>query len=147
MLQEIKRDVMRSGERRRQTVSVRMQGIQRYFDLLVEPNLSPGGNIDGVRCASMDITERKAAELAVIDRETRMATLADAMPQLVWIGGSDGELEYVNQRLCEYVGVYGTEAKSHDVWRKTIHPDDREQSMAVWSQAISNGEAYTLEQR
>ena len=147
VLQEIKRDVMRSGERRRQTVSVRMHGIQRYFDLLVEPNPGPDGNIDGVRCASMDITERKAAELAVIDRETRMATLADAMPQLVWIGGSDGELEYVNQRLCEYVGVYGTEAKSHDVWRKTIHPDDREQSMAVWSQAISKGEAYTLEQR
>jgi two-component system CheB/CheR fusion protein len=121
--------------------------MQRYFDLLVEPNLGPDGSIDGVRCASMDITERKSAELAVLDREARLATLADAMPQLVWIGRSDGELEYVNQRLCEYVGFFGDATKSHDVWRQAIHPEDREQNMAVWFQAISKGEAYTLEQR
>jgi PAS domain S-box-containing protein len=147
VLVEIKRDVMRSGERRRQTVSVGTQGIRRYFDLLVEPNRGPDGSIDGVRCASMDITERKAAELAVLDREAQLATLADAMPQLVWIGRSDGELEYVNQRLCEYIGLSGGAAKSHEVWRQAIHPEDSERSMAVWSQAISRAEAYTLEQR
>jgi PAS domain S-box-containing protein len=147
VLVEIKREVMRSGERRRQTVSVRTQGIQRYFDLLVEPNLGPDGSIDGVLCASMDITERKDAELAVLDREARLATLADAMPQLVWIGRSDGELEYLPQRACDYVGSSDASAKNHETWRRSIHPEDREQSMAVWSQAISNSEAYTLEQR
>ena len=147
VLVEIKRAVMRSGEGRRQTVSVRTQGMQRYFDLLVEPNFGPDGSIDGVRCASLDVTERKTAELAVLDREARLATLADAMPQLVWIGRSDGELEYVNQRLCEYVGLSSDAAKRHDVWRQTIHPEDRDKNMAVWSQAISMGEAYTLEQR
>ncbi len=147
VLVEIKRAVMRSGKRDRQTVSVSTHGIRRYFDLLVEPNIDQDGIIDGVRCASMDITERKAAELAVLDREARLATLADAMPQLVWIGRPDGELEYVNQRVCEYIGLSGAAATSHEVWRQIIHPEDREQSMAVWSQAICKSEAYTLEQR
>jgi len=147
VLVEIKRAVMQSGEGHRQTVSVRVQGIQRHFDLLVEPSLGPDGTVDGVRCASVDITERKAAELAVIDREERLATLADAMPQLVWIGRSDGELDYVNQRVCEYIGVFGPAARSHEAWTQVIHPEDKESSMAVWAQAISRGEAYTLEQR
>jgi len=143
----IKRAVMRSGKPCRQTVSVRLQGIQKYFDLLVEPNLRLDGSVDGVRCASMDITERKTAELAVIDREERLATLANAMPQLVWIGRSSGELEYVNQRVCEYIGFSGPAAKSHEVWTQVIHPDDKEPSMAIWSQAVLKAEAYTLEQR
>jgi PAS domain S-box-containing protein len=147
VLVEIKRAVMRSGERRRQTVALGTQDVRRYIDLLVEPNRGPAGVIDGVRCALMDITERKAAELAVLDSEARLATLADAMPQLVWIGRSNGELEYVNQRLCEYVGLSAAAARSHDVWQQIIHPEDRDQSMAVWTQAIANTEAYTLEQR
>jgi PAS domain S-box-containing protein len=147
VLVDIKRAVMRSGEGHRQTVSVRVQGMQRHFDLLVEPSFGHDGTIDGVRCASVDITERKAAELAVIDREERLATLADAMPQLVWIGRSDGELDYVNHRVCEYIGVFGPAARSHEVWTQVIHPEDKESSMAVWDQAISRGEAYTLEQR
>jgi PAS domain S-box-containing protein len=147
VLVEIKRAVMQSGERRRQTVSVGIQGVQRYFDLLVEPHLGSDGGIDGVRCASMDITERVGAESAVLDREARLATLADAMPQLVWIGRSNGELEYVNHRVCEYIGLFGPAAKSHDVWTQIIHPEDQGPSMAVWSHAVAQGEAYTLEQR
>jgi len=147
VLVKIKRDVMRSGERRRETVAVRILGVQRYYDLLVEPNLGPDGRIDGVRCASMDITERKTAELAVIDSEKRLAMLADAMPQLVWICNSDGGLEYVNQRVCEYIGIFGSAAKGQDVWTKVIHPEDWGPAKAVWSSAVSRGEGYTLEQR
>jgi len=143
----IKREVMRTGERTRQTVSVRLEGVPRHFDLLVEPNLGSDGRIDGVRSASLEITERKAAELAVLDREARLATLADAMPQLVWIARSDGALEYVNQRLCEYVGLSEAAVRDHDAWRQIIHPEDRDAATAIWARAMSAGEAYTLEQR
>ncbi len=147
VLISIKREVMRTGESRRQPVSVRMEGNVRHFDLLVEANLGLDGSIEGVRSASLEITERKAAELAVLDREARLATLADAMPQLVWIGRSDGSIEYVNQRLCEYVGLSDAQTRAQEVWRQIIHPDDWDQGMAIWMQAISAGDAYTLEQR
>ncbi len=147
VLIEIKHEVMRTGERRRQPVSVRMEGVVRHFDLLVEANVGPDGRIEGVRSASLEITERKAAELAVLDREARLATLADAMPQLVWIGRSDGAIEYVNQRLCEYVGLSDTQTRAQAAWRQIIHPDDWDQGIAIWAQATSAGEAYTLEQR
>ncbi len=147
VLVDIKRDVMRSGERRRQTVLVRTRGIRRHFDLLVEPNFGPDGTIDGVRCASMDITERKVAELAVLDREAQLAILADAMPQLVWIARSDGDLEYLNQRAYEYVGMSDAPTNRHETWKQSIHPEDREQAIGLWSRAMLTGEAYTLEQR
>jgi PAS domain S-box-containing protein len=144
----IKRDVMRSGHRRREVVRVHTQGVERHFDLLVEPNLGPDGRIDGVRCASFDITERKSAELAVLDREARLAALANAMPQLVWIGRPDGTLEYVNRRLCEYTGLSEAMAMERDTWmREIIHPEDLDESMAEWSLHASKREAYTLEQR
>jgi len=147
VLTGIKREVMRTGERRRQPVSLRMEGVVRHFDLLVEPNLGHDGRIEGVRSASLEITERKAAELAVLDREARLATLADAMPQLVWIGRSDGTVEYVNRRLCEYVGLSDAQLRAREVWRQIIHPDDWDRGMTIWAQAMSAGEVYTLEQR
>jgi PAS domain S-box-containing protein len=95
----------------------------------------------------VDITARKAAELAVIEREERLATLANAMPQLVWIGRPDGSLEYVNRRLCEYTGLSDADAKAHGSWAHVIHPEDEHQSMAAWSRGTAKGEPYALEHR
>ncbi len=157
----LKRDVMRSCRKRRQAVSITAQGVRRHFDLLVEPLLNGRGGIDGVRCAAVDITDlkeielalrasqerSKAAESAVVEREERLATLANAMPQLVWIGRSDGTLEYVNRRLCDYTGRAEAAVKDPETWAQIIHPQDYVQSMAAWRQAMLAGQPYTLEQR
>jgi two-component system CheB/CheR fusion protein len=154
VLVALKRDAMRSRERRRKTVSVRVRGVQRHFDLLVEPIQDREGEVEGVRCAGFDITEMKKTEIALRESEERirraeerLATLANAMPQLVWIGRTDGTMEYVNRRLCEYTGISEAAAKIPDTWSHVIHPEDREQSMAVWSEATAKGEPYTLEHR
>jgi len=161
VLVALKREVIRSRERRRQSVSVTPEGIRRHFDLLVEPIIGADGAVEGVRCASFDITELKATEIALreseerlrlataatIEREERLATLANAMPQLVWIGRPDGTLEYVNRRLCEYIGFPEAVAKSADIWQQVIHRDDWEPLGELWSAGIASGKPYTLEQR
>jgi PAS domain S-box-containing protein len=150
----LKRDAIRSRERRRKTVSIRVRGVERHFDLLVEPMLDGAGAVEGVRCAAFDITEMKKTEIALRESEERMrraeerlATLANAMPQLVWIGRTDGTMEYVNRRLCEYTGISEAAAKLPDTWANVIHPQDRDQSMATWSEATAKGEPYSLEHR
>src|SRR5690606_11921878 len=39
-----------------------------------------------------------------LKRESRMRTLVEAMPQLAWLSGADGILEYVNSRTLNYIG-------------------------------------------
>jgi PAS domain-containing protein len=119
----MKREVLASRESRRHTVTVHAQGSPRYFDLLVEPIVDTGV-IKGVKCAAFDITDRKNAELAIVEREARLATLADAMPQLVWIARGDGTLEYVNSRLCEYTGLSEDAVMRPETWRQIVHPQD-----------------------
>jgi PAS domain S-box-containing protein len=80
VITRIKRDVMRTGQSRRQQVRVRQHGLDRYYELSVECLRMPTGEIDGVTCAAIDITAAKLAEeaLKATDREKDrfLATLA-----------------------------------------------------------------------
>ena len=60
----IKRAVIESGVGQRHEVPVLHAGVERWFDLVVQPKLDAAGAVIGVTCAAVDITERKHGELA-----------------------------------------------------------------------------------
>jgi PAS domain S-box-containing protein len=62
MLMSIKREVIRSGVGHRQEIELRSQGRDICYDLQVDPLRGQAGNILGVACAAIDITERKRIE-------------------------------------------------------------------------------------
>lgn len=62
VMEAIKRDVLDTGVGRREEVLARLKGMDRYYDLLVDPLLDESGQVTGVTCAAIDITERKQAE-------------------------------------------------------------------------------------
>jgi PAS domain S-box-containing protein len=126
---------------------IRRSGDTVWVGLTVSLMRDQVGAPDYCISVMVDITARKAAELAVIEREERLATLANAMPQLVWIARPDGSLEYVNRRLCEYTGLSEADAKIQGSWADVIHPEDEDQSMASWSRGTARGEPYALEHR
>jgi PAS domain S-box-containing protein len=55
----IKREVIRTGIAKRGEFLIHEEGVDRYYDLLVDPLHDGAGHIKGVRCAAIDITERK----------------------------------------------------------------------------------------
>ena len=65
----IKADVIKTGMRRREEVELFWRGKERRYDLLVDPLRDIEGNIVGVTCAAIDITERKQAQEALIRSE------------------------------------------------------------------------------
>src|SRR4051812_26390052 len=71
-------------------------------------------------------------------------TLAELIPQLVWVSTPEGKTEYANQRWREYLGE-GTSAA--EGWRATVHPDDRDESLTRWSSALQSGKQYEAEFR
>jgi PAS domain S-box-containing protein len=58
----IKAEVIRTGKSRRQEVVVHWDGVDCCYDLLVDPLVDERGQVAGVTCAAIDITERKQAE-------------------------------------------------------------------------------------
>src|SRR5262249_35435901 len=93
-----------------------------------------------------DITERKLAEEALRESESRLRQLADAMPQIVYTCGPDGLVDYGNQQWVEYVGV-PVEQSLGSRWIEAIPPDDRESARRRMREAGETGQPFETEHR
>ncbi len=58
-LAEIKRPVLESGASVRREVAIREAGETRYYDMTIEPRRDAEGEIIGIMCAAVDITESR----------------------------------------------------------------------------------------
>jgi PAS domain S-box-containing protein len=72
--------------------------------------------------------------------------LADALPQLVWSAGPDGQTDYFNQRWYEYTGIVIGQTQGLD-WGDVIHPEDVPQAQSGWEQAVVASAPYEVEYR
>jgi PAS domain S-box-containing protein len=70
----------------------------------------------------------------------------DALPQLVWVAGPDGTLEYLNRRCAEYSGLAIDDLLGWD-WSWVVHPSDLPETLRIWNGAIQTGIPHELEQR
>ncbi len=93
-----------------------------------------------------DLTEHKRLEATLVEREARYRLMAESSPQIVWVAGPDGAIEYLSAEWSRYAGcVEGAELGT--CWRARIHPDDVERRAAAWAEAVENVEPYELEYR
>jgi PAS domain S-box-containing protein len=70
----------------------------------------------------------------------------DALPQLVWVAGPDGTLEYLNRRCAEYSGLAIDDLLGWD-WSWIVHPSDLPETLRLWNLAIRTGTPHSAEQR
>ena len=112
----------------------------------VVANLYPENGHSVIQCNIRDITRRKQAEVALGRSEARFRQLADAIPQLVWTALPNGETDYLNKRWFEYTGV-ADDAQFKAGWLDATHPDDGEQTLAYWRQAVDSKTDFGVEHR
>jgi PAS domain S-box-containing protein len=93
-----------------------------------------------------DIDDRKRAEDALRAREREYRAIIDSMPGLVAVWSSNGETEFVNERV---VGYFGTSLEELQGWQQSdaIHPDDLPRVTSAWKHAIATGEPFESEYR
>ena len=78
----------------------------------------------------MSVEGNKSVE-ALTGREQELRLLVETIPALVWRAGSEGNIEYVNKRLLEYLGKPLGEIIGWG-WMESVHPDDVAFKARTW---------------
>ncbi|MBT1706410.1 PAS domain-containing protein [Chryseosolibacter indicus] len=86
---------------------------------------------------SIDITDQKTVE-------ERFRSLAETLPQLVWMTDAAGNFVYASRKWEEYSLV---NPKSQGAWEKLVHPDDNVAVIRAWKVCLANGNSFEVEAR
>lgn len=116
-------------------------------DVLINSSVNfRDGQFINSRCLTRDVTEEKRAQREVRLSEHRFRTLVTLLPALIVVTNAAGEIDDISDSYMEYTGLSLAEAKD---WRlhQVIHPDDLEESTALWTQALTSGEPMQNEMR
>ena len=68
--------------------------------------------------------------------EAEFRTLAEAMPQIVWVTRGDGSVLYVSRVWTDYTGITLDRAVK-DGWHPSFHPDDSPGARTAWKAAMA----------
>jgi PAS domain S-box-containing protein len=117
---------------------------ERFWVTYWHPLRSPSGEIVAVNVAAEEITERKRAEAALQASERQFHTLADSIPQLVWMANAVGKIYWFNNHWHEYTGTSAGETSSHD-WQAILAPASLDEVRQRWAQTLEAGTALEME--
>ena len=103
--------------------------------------------LSGVSESSRSHYSCRLREIVVIEQKHSEAELiVDAIPQLIVVIGTDGNLQYANQAVLEYTGLTREEVGS-ERFREIFHPEDTERLREEREAAISRRVPFAYERR
>jgi PAS domain S-box-containing protein len=113
------------GLRHHHTKGRRMVGSSRFFGVVG------------------DITNRKRAEEAISRREEEFRSLADAMPQLVWMADPDGYVHWFNQRWYDFTGTTPDQNCGWG-WSAVHDPQTVNEVLKNWKASLASGDPFEM---
>ncbi|MEP7264494.1 MAG: PAS domain S-box protein [Bacteroidota bacterium] len=120
---------------------------QVYINFVYEPYREADGVISGILAVAIDVTTQLTASMKIEEREQKFRLLADSMPQLIWTGGADGNLNYFNQSVYNFSGLSEEEVTREGGWLEIVHPDEREENIKQWLHSVHTGTDFKFEHR
>ena len=93
------------------------------------PQIAPDGSVAGLILVIQDITEQRAAEIALRESEARFRRIADSAPTPVWVTRLDRTRDFVNDAYMEFLGLDREAARKVRLAR-IIHPEDHDRIVA-----------------
>jgi len=123
--------------------SVQKQPV--YYNLAIQPvSMSAHQHAVLLQMVNVDNTVKARKELEANEKQLR--TLANAVPQLVWIAEPSGNVIYYNDRVAEFAGAEKL-ADGKWKWQGMVHEEDQPGTFEAWAQAVATGTIYTKEHR
>jgi PAS domain S-box-containing protein len=115
----------------------------KRIDVLVHINFPRGEEYNSVLVSLVDISERRRSEAAIRASEAQFRTLAETLPQFVWMTDANGNQLYASSRWRDYSG----HEPGPDTWQKIVHPDDYLNMTRAWEESRRLGKYYRAELR
>lgn len=119
-----------------------------WFEVKGEVNKNADGVPTRFIGTCIDINDRKLTEQKLKVSEARFRKFAEAMPQMVFVADSDGNMTYFNRRHYNYFGVDQLEDEGWAWKEQNIHhPDDFSRTIEAWTEALKTKKPYQIEYR
>ncbi|WP_414570261.1 PAS domain S-box protein [Nostoc sp. CCY 9925] len=122
---------------------IHMEEYYAPFGRWIEYYMYPSA--EGISILFQDVTRRKLAEIALEESERRYRSLVIATSQAVWTSDSNG----MPKEFSSWIALTGqTDAQVKGWgWLNAIHPEDRELTQLLWTEAIKTKNLYFSEYR
>ena len=146
---ELYAPIKAGGVGRAETVLATANGSRIHCQLQASP-LHHSDLSRGVIVAAMDINDLKQTEEALRQSEAKYRTLLEQIPAVTYTAALDEESStlYVSPQIEALIGFSQAEyAADRYIWRKQIHPEDREWVLREVHRARDQGEALCMEYR
>jgi PAS domain S-box-containing protein len=105
--------------------------------------------INNRRCAitcTIDITDRKQAEAALLESEERFRNMADTAPVMIWVSGPDNLGTFFNKAWLDFTGRT-MEEEVGEGWINGVHSDDLDYCLGACGASFEARRAFQLEFR
>ncbi len=134
-------EVMTSGLPVKREEIVRRPGFDHTYLSVKFPLAGDGRLAEGVCGVSIDITDRKRAEEALLESEERFHTLADNIAQLAWMADDSGAIFWYNKRWFDYTGTTLEQVQGWG-WQVVHAPEHVDRVTEKFARCIALGEVW-----
>jgi len=94
------------------------------------------GGIDGLAAIAQDVSERRAAEEALKERDLLLDTIMTASPDIVTIVDELGRVTAVSHASADTLG-YDLSDPVHEEVEQLVHPDDKEAAYGAYARLLT----------
>jgi PAS domain S-box-containing protein len=114
-----------------------------YYDFVFQPLRNENGEITAVVSIGNDVTHSVVARKEIEESENRFRTLAETLPQMIWMRNMDGKIEFGSKNWERYSGI----SDVSEAWQAMAHPEDWKAIMSVWEQSVASSTPFRYEVR
>ena len=131
---------------REELINYRKDGTEFYVELSIVPIADEKGWYTHWIAIQRETTEQNVVRARLQESESRLRTLTETIPQLLWTASPEGRCEYISESCADYLGARPGQILV-DGWINFIHPDDRASTLEHWAEAIANSSTFICEYR
>lgn len=91
-----------------------------------------------------DISERLQAEKKIRESEHNLATLAETVPQLVWMATPNGRIFWYNRNWYDYTGTRPADMEGRG-WKSVHDPQILPKVVKKWRSSLESGDPFEME--
>ena len=93
-----------------------------------------------------DITQERAAQKMIVERESWFRNMADNAPVMIWMTDADHDWTFANSTWLQYTGTNLSDVTGKG-WLNTLHDDDRQNTYHYFKSNFERKSSFDIETR